>query len=105
MADIFMNDTRTSSQPARSKLDARIPDPIGLLSDVTASISLFLARLERRRRFRALLAYDDRTLDDMGVTRHEIERAAGLPLHVNAAVEVHRVARLRREQDHRPRRR
>ena len=63
----------------------------------------FLARIaalpthwRRRRRYARLHALDDRMLDDIGVTRAEVDRHAGLPLHRNAALELHAAAVERR---------
>ena len=47
---------------------------------------------ERRRRrvarqaFMNLVYLDDRALADIGVSRHDVERAGALPLHVDAAL-------------------
>lgn len=49
-----------------------------------------------RRRFNRLLDLDDRLLDDIGVTRAEVEYASRLPLGVNAAMELRRLANGRR---------
>ena len=50
----------------------------------------FLARLSRnwlaRRAINRLDTYDDHMLRDIGVTRHDVRWAAGLPLTVNAAL-------------------
>ncbi len=50
----------------------------------------FLRRVTRnwkaKRRIAALGSFDDYMLRDIGVTRDEIQWAAGLPLTVNAAV-------------------
>lgn len=50
--------------------------------------------LRRRDRaaFRNLLGKDDTILRDIGVTRADVERAAGLPLSQNAALELRRIA-------------
>ena len=101
MADIFINDPEArqrSTRPAPHSLDARIPDPLALLRDLVKATGLtrLLTRIERRRRFRALLNYDDHTLDDIGLTRLDVERAARLPLEVNAAIEAHSTAKARR---------
>ncbi|MEM1430755.1 MAG: DUF1127 domain-containing protein [Pseudomonadota bacterium] len=50
----------------------------------------------RRRAMKRLLDLDDHMLDDIGVTREEVETAAAMPLSVNAAVELHRTALERR---------
>lgn len=59
-------------------------------------IRAWLARYRKRRRFNRLLALDDRMLDDIGVTREEVEYASRLPLNVNAAIELRRLANSRR---------
>ena len=41
---------------------------------------------QARRRVADLATYDDYMLNDIGVTRDEVEWAAGLPLTVNAAL-------------------
>ena len=53
----------------------------------------------RRRRLVRLLDQDDRMLDDIGVTRAEVEWAAGLPLARNAALDLHKVALERRRRE------
>ncbi|WP_118134751.1 hypothetical protein [Oceanicella sp. SM1341] len=57
------------------------------------------ARMAERRRqrldraaFRNLLHKDEWVLRDLGVTRHDVEQAAGLPLSRNAAEELRRLA-------------
>jgi uncharacterized protein YjiS (DUF1127 family) len=46
----------------------------------------------RRRKLLDVLAYDNRRLDDMGLTRYAIEEAARLPLSVNAALVAREIA-------------
>lgn len=66
------------------------------------------ARRERRARYEARQAFlnlkhlDDRTLDDIGVTRAEVYNAAELPMDVNAARALHQMAaeRKARQQPH-----
>jgi uncharacterized protein YjiS (DUF1127 family) len=41
---------------------------------------------QTRRRVADLATYDDYMLNDIGITRDEVEWAAGLPLTVNAAL-------------------
>lgn len=61
-----------------------------------AGIGTWIARYLSRRHFRRLLALEDRMLDDIGVTRDEVEYACRLPLSVNAAIELRRLAHRRR---------
>jgi uncharacterized protein YjiS (DUF1127 family) len=49
-----------------------------------------------RRAFLKTYCLDDRMLDDIGVTRGEVEWAAGLPLRVDAAASLHARALARR---------
>lgn len=58
----------------------------------------FLHAWRRRRQYRTLLDFDDRMLDDMGVTREEVYRHAGLPLYRNAAIELSHAAWTRRNR-------
>jgi uncharacterized protein YjiS (DUF1127 family) len=64
-------------------------------------IVYFLRRVTRnwqvKRRIAALGNFDDYMLRDIGVTRDEVQWAAGLPLTVNAAVALEERA-LRRRQ-------
>ncbi|MCR9122035.1 MAG: hypothetical protein NXH91_07150 [Phyllobacteriaceae bacterium] len=48
-------------------------------------------RLDREA-YRALLGKEDWVYDDMGVTRADVEWAARLPLHMNAARELDRLS-------------
>jgi len=50
------------------------------------SVTTFYLQLKRRRKFIALLNYDDHMIDDMGLTRPLIEEASRLPLKANAAI-------------------
>lgn len=51
---------------------------------------------EARQGFLNLRHLDDRTLDDMGLTRADIYNAAELPLHVNAAQMLRQTAARRK---------
>lgn len=53
----------------------------------------------RRRRVVRLLDFDDHMLNDIGVTREEVEWAAGLPYMRNAALDLHRVSSERRRRE------
>ena len=61
----------------------------------------FLRRVRRnwkaKRRIAALGSFDDYMLRDIGVTRDEVQWAAGLPLTVNAAVALEERAFHRRQ--------
>lgn len=58
----------------------------------------------RRMAFLNLTRLDDHVLDDIGVTREEVERAAAMPLEVDAARALQAMARRRRLQDETPER-
>jgi uncharacterized protein YjiS (DUF1127 family) len=49
-----------------------------------------------RRAFMNTLRLDEKMLDDIGVTREEVEWAASLPLRVNASHALYTIARRRR---------
>jgi len=61
----------------------------------------FLRRLARnwkaKRRIAALGNFDDYMLQDIGITRDEVQWAAGLPLTVNAAIALEERAFRRRQ--------
>ena len=67
-------------------------------------IVYFLRRITRnwkaKRRIAALSDFDDYMLRDIGVTRDEIQWAAGLPLTVNAALALEERAFRRRHVGH-----
>lgn len=68
-------------------------------SEATGSLSLLWTLLRNWRARRAvarLEAFDDFLLRDIGVTRADIRWAAGLPLSVNAALELEERATRRR---------
>jgi uncharacterized protein YjiS (DUF1127 family) len=52
--------------------------------------------LVRRRKFKRLQDLDDHILDDIGVTRHEVEIATRLPFTHDAATELRRMSNERR---------
>jgi uncharacterized protein YjiS (DUF1127 family) len=60
------------------------------IAQAEAPVVTFLKNIRRnwaaRRRVANLADFDDHMLRDIGVTRSEIEWAAGLPLTVNAAL-------------------
>lgn len=63
---------------------------------LASSLADRIGRIRRRRKFKSLLDLDERMLDDIGVTRDEVEYASGLPLSVNAATELRRISLARR---------
>jgi len=64
-----------------------------------AGIRTWWSNRQRRRRFNRMLALDNRMLDDIGVTRAEVEFASRLPLAVNAGIELRRIAHKRRARE------
>jgi uncharacterized protein YjiS (DUF1127 family) len=52
-----------------------------------------------RRAFTDTFRLDDRMLDDIGVTREDVEWAAGLPLWMDAAEALHARASARRARE------
>lgn len=68
-------------------------------AEATGSLSLlwrFLRNWRARRAVERLDALDDFLLQDIGVTRSDVRWAAGLPLSVNAALELEERATRRR---------
>lgn len=66
---------------------------LSLLLQVAGS---FARPLRRRWRLYRMQWLDDHMLDDIGITREELEWAIRLPLRVNAALALHDRARRRR---------
>ncbi len=64
------------------------------------SLANRLRNRRRRKQFNTLLGLDDHMLDDIGVTRAEVEAASSLPLSVNAAIELRRLSLSRRKARH-----
>ena len=56
----------------------------------------FARRILRRRKFQRLRDLDDHILDDIGVTRAEVEIATRLPFTHDAAAELRRLSNERR---------
>ncbi len=68
----------------------------GLLAAAIAGLARVRLAWNRRRRLVRMRDLDDRTLDDIGITRDELEWALGLPFEANAALDLQRRASLRR---------
>ena len=68
----------------------------GLLAAATAGLARVRLAWNRRRRLARMRDLDDRVLDDIGITRDELEWALGLPFEANAALDLERRARARR---------
>lgn len=60
------------------------------------SVSLFFRRWWARRFVRKLEQLEDHLLADIGVTRDDLQWAAGLPLSVNAAIALDELAKRKR---------
>ena len=52
-----------------------------------------------RKAFQTMLRLDDTMLNDIGVTRSEVQWANSLPLSVNAAVELNNISLMRRRAE------
>ncbi len=70
----------------------RIASRLG--NDIRQSVTHFA----NRRRFNRLLDLEDAILDDIGVTRGDVQIASRLPLQRNAALELRRISLERRRQ-------
>ena len=91
---------------------ARTEHPSGLLAGLRSLFERFRdgvrTRAEQRQRRRLFLnveGLDDRTLDDIGLTRSDVAVAANLPLEINASLAVREIAAQRRAGERRMRRR
>lgn len=68
------------------------------LFDLADRLSERLRQATRRKGLKRLLDLDDHMLEDIGVLRHEVEHAVGLPLSINAATELRRISLERRRR-------
>jgi uncharacterized protein YjiS (DUF1127 family) len=76
-----------------------------VFASVVAAGTNYLQARERRRAFHTLNGLDDRMLDDIGLSRFDVETAAGLPLEINASLAVRQIAAERRAREYPVRRR
>jgi uncharacterized protein YjiS (DUF1127 family) len=67
------------------------------MSRLAAMLETRRQNRDRRDAFLNMLRLDDNILDDIGVTRAEVDAAARLPLHLNAADALTATARARRK--------
>lgn len=74
----------------------RFASPFLSLTGMVDAVKRQADQRRRRARFATLSELDDRTLDDIGLTRADVAWGLGLPLDRNAAVEVRRRAAGRR---------
>lgn len=84
---------------AVSDISASAPMATPLLRRLTQQFEYIRQRLEKRRDLKQARAaflnvahLDDRLLEDIGVTREEVQWAASLPLEMNAALELKKLA-------------
>ena len=68
------------------------------IHDLGQKLSDRIRQMHRRRGLRRLLDKDDEILDDIGVTRGEIQIATDLPLSVDAASALYRMSLERRRR-------
>lgn len=66
------------------------------LTRISDWVSSMATAIRRRRALYALADMDDAMLDDIGLTRGDVDWALNLPLTTNAALELQRHARNRR---------
>ena len=66
------------------------------ITDLFAWLNRRDAQKIKRKKFKNLLDLEDKMLDDIGVTREEVQQAARLPLSQDAATELRRISLGRR---------
>lgn len=59
-----------------------------VLDKATGYLKTRREQRDARDAFKTLLTLDDRLIEDAGLTRYDVERAAELPLHIDAAATV-----------------
>ncbi|MBW8640187.1 DUF1127 domain-containing protein [Hoeflea sp. WL0058] len=67
-----------------------------IVSQLGADFRQALKHFTDRRQFNRLLDLEDAILDDIGVTRGDVQIASRLPLKKNAALELRRISLVRR---------
>ncbi len=86
MTSIYTIDAPNCTTVPRISTSNETPILLRLARTLLLSASTYGKQLKRRRKFIALLNYDDHMIDDMGLSRATIEAASRLPLKVNAAL-------------------
>ncbi len=64
------------------------------------ALEAYSERRINRAAFDTMLELDDRMLNDIGVSRHDVRWASNLPLSVNAAMELEQIARARKHSQY-----
>lgn len=62
------------------------------LAHLSRSLDARIAEIRGRRGMRKMLTLDDQQLDDLGITRADIQSVTNAPLSVDAATELHRLS-------------
>lgn len=62
------------------------------LYDLSIALGARMDELRKRRSLKRLLDHEDYALNDMGLSRHDIDWVLSLPLSVDAAVELKRLS-------------
>ena len=68
------------------------------VADLANNLTGRIRAIRRRRGLKRLLDLDDRMLDDIGVTRGEVQIASNLPLSLDAERELRRMSLERRRR-------
>lgn len=68
------------------------------IETLTGKLYNRIRQVVRRWNFNRLQDLDDHMLDDIGVTRGDVEIASKMPLSVDAATELHRMSLERRRR-------
>jgi uncharacterized protein YjiS (DUF1127 family) len=93
MADVSLNGPRLVVVTALRRAAT------GLVQRARTALVTYREQRMTRDAFMNTVHLDDRLLDDIGVTREEVERAARLPLRVNASHALYARARSRRASE------
>jgi len=95
--DMIMNTTHDNS----SYFTRHITDFLRSISALKSALARGYQARQSRLTIERLLTYDDRMLDDMGVTRSDIELALTVPINQDPAVELAAIRTERRQASRR----